>query len=627
MSQTESSARQLTSTTGQAGGNQIWQYFPGIEDAGAFYITWLSLQFNKIPDAISSVLLLKNPQDGVFAPVAVWPDPNIDLSRLQAAAEAAIEQKQGLVFRSEETADSPSSVQLSCPLEVNNRVDGVVVIEVADRPEAELDSLLNQVQWDLGWLSSRIWQEQSAMNQLMTARSALALDILAVAEEHTLVEPACMAVANEIAVKLDCDRVAIGLVRKRAKSGARVLLRAMSHSAWYRKKTSLVEELENAMEEALDQNTTVVFPFQPYAAKTIAVAHKEYAENWKVRHLVSFVLTDKSVPVGVMTFERRSDQAFSEDTVKSGESIAALIGPVLDLKRRERRWFAGRIADGIRGFLHKLFGRRHPALKLLVTLIILCVIGLFYYTTTFRISGDAVLEGASQRVSVVPFDGFIDEAKVRAGDIVKQGQLLATLDDKDLQIEVYRWESEKAKLIQQQRQALVGKERTEIALLEAQIRQADAQLSLSRQKLARTLIKSPVDGLVISGDLSQRLGSPVQKGETLFEIAPLKNYRVVLKIDERDIRYIEVGDKGTLLLSGMAGKSIPLTVGNVTAVSEADDGLNIFRVEATLAEGMEAIRPGMEGVGKVDIDERSIGWIWTRTFMNWLRVFIWQWTP
>jgi len=325
--------------------------------------------------------------------------------------------------------------------------------------------------------------------------------------------------------------------------------------------------------------------------------------------------------------ERRNDEVFSEESVRSGESIAVLIGPVLDLKRRERRWISGRIADAVRGFGRKLFGRHHVGLKTLASLSTLLVAFIVFYPTTFRISGDAVLEGASQRVSVVPFDGFIDEAFVRAGDQVSKDQLLATLDDKDLKIETYRHASEKARLAQQQRQALVSKERTEIALLEAQIKQADAQLNLSKQKLARTRIKSPVDGLVISGDLSQRLGSPVQKGETLFEIAPLTAYRVVLKIDERDIRYIKTGAKGTMLLSGMAGKSIPMTINNVTAMSEAEDGLNIFRVEAALDETVNSIRPGMEGVGKVDIDERSIGWIWTRTFVNWLRVFIWEWTP
>ncbi len=616
---------------------QLWQFFSEIEDTPTFYITWLSRLRAKIPGVEAAVLLLTSPEDGAFAPVAIWPDPKRDISYLSDAAQSVLSQRQAIIYRApEDTANINDSVQICCPVQKESRtggdnqdamIQGVVVLDVMPRPQEELQSILEQIQWDLGWLQSRLWQEQARQNSLFSQRASMALDILAVAEEHTLIEPACMAVANEVAIKLNCDRVSVGLIKKRQKKGASIRLRAMSHSAWFRKKTSLVDELENAMEEALDQGATVVYPHQPYASKRIFVAHKEYAENWKVRHIISFVLMDKSIPVGVLTIERRGKEAFDEEALKSGESIAALIAPVLDLKRRERRWVSGRISDAIRGWTRKIFGSRYPAIKLLVSILTLLVVFLIFYPTQFRISGDAVLEGVLQQASVAPFDGFIESSKVRAGDIAEKNQLLATLDDKDLKIEVLKWESERSKLIQEQREAFAIKDRTEIALLDAQIKQSEAQLSLAQLKLARTQIHSPIEGLVISGDLSQKLGAPVQKGETLFEIAPLREYRVVLKIDERDIRYIKTGYKGTLLLSGMAGKAIPLTIVNITAVSEADEGLNIFRVEASLDETLLTVRPGMEGVGKINIDERSLGWIWTRAFVDWFRMFTWRWIP
>ena len=607
---------------------KFWQYFVNLPDTRTFYTTWLAQQFQRIADLKFGVLMFPDTEAGTLVPAAAWPDPRIDPSYLSKAIEAAFTQREPIVLREGDAEEVEKGfVHVAIPLQQGTEINGVLVLDLRERPEPTLRAVIDQLQWHMGWLLSRLSQEAVERQRLASGRSAFAMDILAVAAEHELVEQACMAVANEVAVKMACDRVSIGLVRQRRQRGGRIRLRAMSHSAWYRKKTSLVDELENAMEEALDQHATVVYPRPPHAAKRIFIAHKEYAENWKVRHMASFVMTDKSVPVGVLTIERREDGAFDEETLKRGENIASLIGPVLDLKRRERRWVSGRIADAIRRWSRKLFGPRHPALKLLATLLLVVLVFLLVYPVTFRVSGDAVLEGASQRVSVVPFDGFIDEAPVRAGDIVDKGELLATLDDKDLRIDALRWESELARLQQQQRQALVGKERTEIALLEAQIRQTEAQLELSRQQLARTAIRAPVSGLVIAGDLSQKLGSPVQKGDTLFEIAPLDGYRVVLKIDERDVRFVEAGYPGHLLLSGMAGRSIPMTVTNVTAVSEAGDGLNYFRVEAALDDTSAAVRPGMEGVGKIDIDTRSLAWIWTRTFMNWLRVTWWEWTP
>jgi hypothetical protein len=56
------------------------------------------------------------------------------------------------------------------------------------------------------------------------------------------------------------------------------------------------------------------------------------------------------------------------------------------------------------------------------------------------------------------------------------------------------------------------------------------------------------DGVVVLGDLSQSLGSPVEKGQVLFEVAPLNSYRE-LRVDERDIAEVAVGQRGPLLLT------------------------------------------------------------------------------
>jgi multidrug efflux pump subunit AcrA (membrane-fusion protein) len=163
--------------------------------------------------------------------------------------------------------------------------------------------------------------------------------------------------------------------------------------------------------------------------------------------------------------------------------------------------------------------------------------------------------------------------------------------------------------------------------LDAQLRQTAAQASLTAEKLRRTKIVSPIDGILVSGDMSQQIGAPVDTGKVLFEVAPLEDYRVIVRLDERDIRYVHAGQKGTVLLHGMTGDSVPFTVVRVTSVAETDSGHNTFRVEGTLDTAPAALRPGMEGVGKVEIAERSYAWVWSRTLMDWVRMQIWSWTP
>ncbi|MCH6565611.1 MAG: HlyD family efflux transporter periplasmic adaptor subunit, partial [Proteobacteria bacterium] len=163
--------------------------------------------------------------------------------------------------------------------------------------------------------------------------------------------------------------------------------------------------------------------------------------------------------------------------------------------------------------------------------------------------------------------------------------------------------------------------------LSEQINQFKAEVDLTRQQLANIRLIAPFDGVIIEGDLSQLLGSPVERGDTLFKIAPLAGYRIILKVDESDISYIDQGQTGTLVLSSLSERSLPLTVEKITTVAKADDGANIFRVEAKLNNAPDLLRPGMEGVGKVNAGRARMIWIWTHEITDWLQLWIWSWWP
>jgi multidrug efflux pump subunit AcrA (membrane-fusion protein) len=164
-------------------------------------------------------------------------------------------------------------------------------------------------------------------------------------------------------------------------------------------------------------------------------------------------------------------------------------------------------------------------------------------------------------------------------------------------------------------------------VLGAQVNQAEAQLQLIEEKLTRARIAAPFDGVVVSGDLSQLLGTPVEQGKVLFEVAPLDQYRVILKVDERDIAHLALEQKGELALSGIPGARLPFSVARITPVSTAEEGRNTFRVEAKMQSPSERLRPGMEGVGKIVVGERRLIWIWTHGFVDWLRLTFWTWLP
>ena len=119
----------------------------------------------------------------------------------------------------------------------------------------------------------------------------------------------------------------------------------------------------------------------------------------------------------------------------------------------------------------------------------------------------------------------------------------------------------------------------------------------------------------------------MERGDVLFEVAPLDAYRVIAEVDERDIDRIRAGQESRLMLPSMPGEIFTFTVELVTPVSTASEGRNYFRVEGRLESPTDRLRPGMEGVGKIKVGRRSLIWVWTHELVDWVRLQVWRWQP
>ena len=448
------------------------------------------------------------------------------------------------------------------------------------------------------------------------------LDLTATALEPERFSASATALVTNLATRLACDRVSLGIVRR-----GRLEVRALSHNARFNQKTDLMQTIESAMEEALDQQVTIVLPHAPGAATQITQAHEELARRYRAGALCSIPLWSHGQIIGVMTFERGTEQPFDSEMMELCEAVSSLAGPVIELKRRDDQWLARKALDAGLDQLVRVFGPGHVALKLALIAAGVLLAFLIIATGDFRVNAKAVLEGEVQRAAVAPFDGYLETATVRAGDHVQEGQALATLQDRDLRLERLKWLSQHEELTKEYRQSMAGRDAAKVQILTAQIGQADAQLKLATEKLSRTNVAAPFSGVVVTGDLSQKLGSPVKQGDVLFEIAPLDTYRIVLQVDERDISSMVVGQKGNLRLSSVPEQAFAFTVLNVTPVATAKEGRNYFRVEARFTETPSHLRPAMEGVGKIEIDRRRLVWIWTHDALDWVRLKLWAWLP
>jgi RND family efflux transporter MFP subunit len=611
-----------------------WNDLADPADEAAFCSAWLSLQCARMTGVTAGLLVLRQPEKGTPAIAASWTARGADgLADLSGLAERALMERRTIVSSkktgpSAAAFDARGSHSIAVPLGAGGHIIAAAAVALAPPGGAtpqDAERIADELRWGAGWLEALPWVRRLEGSSADLARAFACLDFLAVIGEQSRLLGMTIAIANDLATRLRCDRVSVGLRGR----GGRIRLNAISNSATFKHQSELADAIENAMEEAVDQRRSAAYPPLAATERAVTMAHRALAQVGRSRDAaaLSVVLADgQGQPIAAITFERHT-QPFDTDTLQLAEAIAALLGPIVGLQMRANRLVAGRAIDWIGDRLGDLFGPRRPALKLGTACAIALVVGLALAKGEHRVAAKAVLEAEVQRAAVAPFEGFIRTASVRAGDTVRSGDLLAALDDRDLLLDRAKWRAERDKLLQRQRQALATHDRTNLVVLESQIRQADSQLALAEEKLARSRIVAPFDGIVVAGDLSQMLGSPVEKGKALFEIAPLNVYRLVVHVDERDIRYIALGQKGTVALAGMPWTPLPLELRKITPVTIPEEGRNTFRVEARLTEPGLHLRPGMEGVAKIETGQRPILWIWTRAVIEWLRLAAWRYLP
>lgn len=602
-----------------------WQDFAQADSAEAGCGAWLALQCAMLDGARAGVVVLDCAPEmggGQFSPAAVWPEGASPGRLLAEAADRALSEKRPLIVSP--PASSPvASCGIAFPIRLGDHLGGVAAVELSVASEAGQEAALRQLQWGAAALEALFWRDESRRSRSLSKRLAVVLDAAAmVLEQEGTANAASAALMTELAARLSCDRVSLALVRK-----DHAELVAMSHTAEFGGKMSLVRAIEAAADEAIDQRSTLSYPATSDAETLALRDHAALSREHASGAILTIPFFGGDEFRGAVCFERAIEQGFEAEEVELCEALVAFVARILELKTANEVPLRRRLRAAWRKQAEDFLGPRYFGRKLSAGIALLLALFFTFATGEYRVSGNAALEGQVRRVLAAPFDGYVGSAMARAGDVVKAGSPLATLDDRDLRLERLRWASQHAQFSRQFQEAMAKHDRGQALVFQAQIQQAEAQLVLVDEQLARSILAAPFDGLVASGDLSQLVGGSVRKGQVLFEITPLNGYRVIIHVDEGEVTDVRAGQKGTLVLSSIADDSLPFVVSVVTPVTGVRDGANTFRVEAVLEHNSDRLRPGMEGVAKISAGERRLIWIWTHRMVNWLRLAVWSWLP
>ena len=596
----------------------FWSVLSAETELAPFTRAWLALLCRMLAGAERAVLVLR--QNGTLAPLARWPDGDPGSAGLNRVAELALTEDRGVVSRPRTRPGESLASHLAFPLAWDGEVQGVLAVECTGISEAALREVMRQLQWGAAWIELRERRVRAADDASRLRQGYAALEIAATTLSAETFDAAARATATDIAVRLGVGRVGIGWLKRHS-----IDVKGLSHTVGSGQRAEATVNLAAAMEEAVDQGASLLYPLPGVETLPSLAAHARLVAQGGGPHVLTVPLTAHGRIEGAVTIE--SETPIDQATIDVVEAIAGLIGPILHLQRRQERWLSTIAFDIVNRTLHRLVGPEHYVLKLSTVALVAVVAFFATFHIDYRVSGTAVVEGEVRRSIAAGLDGYIGSELARAGQVVHEGDLLATLDSTEVNLQRLRWIATRQQHQLELDKALGGGNRAEVNIASSQIAEANAEIALLDAQLARTKIVAPFGGLITNGDLSQAVGMPVQRAQVLFEIAPLDSYRVIIRIPDTEIGRIKPDATGRLVLSALPDRTFGLHLERITPIAEQAEGANAFRVEARLDEIIPQLRPNMEGVAKLDAGRHLLIWAWTHRLIDTIRLWLWSWWP
>ena len=449
-------------------------------------------------------------------------------------------------------------------------------------------------------------------------RIQMAMTLLLAVNRQSRFRAMAMAFCNEVNSHWECERSSLGFLR-----GRYVRLVAVSHIEHFSRKMDLVQQIELAMEECLDQDSEILFPSSTEDT-CVTRAAGELARDQGSSHILSMPLRNEEGPMAVLTLERPKEKPFTLDEIEAIRLTCELCTPQLASTYLRDRWIGARAVHTLGHWLSVIMGPRHTWAKMAVVFAGAFLLFSIIIKGQYKVEAPFVVEAVRQQVIPAPFNGYLKSVAVEVGDHVEATtRVLAVLDTAELRLQLAATKAEKTVYLKQAAAAMRDGQTAQAQIAQSEVDRLEAQLNLLEYQVQQASIVSPLAGLVVKGDLQRQIEHPVSTGDVLFEVAPLEALRAQLSVPEADVVDLQSEQEGYLATFSYPDQKMRFVIERIDPIADIADQRNVFKVRVELSERPSWLRPGMEGVAKVHIDKRSYLWIWTHKVVNWIRMKLW----
>jgi len=252
-------------------------------------------------------------------------------------------------------------------------------------------------------------------------------------------------------------------------------------------------------------------------------------------------------------------------------------------------------------------------------LLILLALGASLIAESITLSGTVISD--NKKMITSRFMGFVTEVKVSEGDFVQKGQLLYTIDSKEidsaltqvklgisqaqLSLQMYQNQYTNVKLNLERHKRLLEKDMVSkfevenlslaeqnlanmINIAKKQVTQAQAQLEEVKNQYRYLNIKAPNNGVIVNKNI--KVGEMAMPGMPAIILTDLSNLKISAEIDESDLGRIKHGTKVTINIPSQSIK----TIGTVSAIIPNSNPMtHTFKIKVSFKNTYKSVYPGM----------------------------------
>ena len=218
---------------------------------------------------------------------------------------------------------------------------------------------------------------------------------------------------------------------------------------------------------------------------------------------------------------------------------------------------------------------------------------------------NGTLEAENEVDIVARTSGPVTAIHVEEGELIRRGELMATIDDREArnQVSIATVARDEAKMAFDRTdsswaEGLVSREAYDTAL--SKLDSTTAQLESAQIQLDYTRITAPFDALVVTRSI--KLAQHISSGEALFRISDFVPLLCRVEIPEKDLPLIRVGQTAYLRVEAFPDESFAAAVARFRPTVDAATGTFTVTLEV---DGRDRLRPGMFASVFLETETRS----------------------